>query len=563
MIKKIKLLLAAAICVTAAGFITGNTGYAEETGTEEEVILETVKTSDGEIIEIDVLKEDPEAQEHLRDEALEQEGESQTIPTTKATTYNKDVKAYGIDVSQWQNGRTIDWNAVKASGVEFVIVRVGYRGNSSGKIIEDPYAAMNLAGAQAAGLKLGAYFFSTAINEAEAIEEAQWTMNFISKYDITYPIAYDCEGYDNPAYRTYYISYTQRQNNATAFLDHVRAGGYTPMMYASKSSFDNDRNWQASVFETKYDMWAAQYPYRVGTSQYEYFSQLGSKVSTYTKNHRFWQFSSEGKINGIYGNVDLDVEYYPVNGSNDIVISPAIQNFVQRLYTVVLDRDPDSVGLQEWTNALAQGKESGASVAQKFFDSNEYKAKNTSNNVYVETLYKTFLDRSYDEPGKNSWLNYLDMGLSRTYVLKGFAESDEFTGICNSYGITRGSITLTEARDQNEKVTEFVNRCYRIYLEREPDVTGLNNWTALILQDVNNAKAVPYGFVFSEEMEGKNLSNEAFITYLYRGLFNREPDSTGMNGWLQYMNSGQDREAVYVGFIFANEFNELLGKFQL
>ena len=112
-----------------------------------------------------------------------------------------DEITFGIDVSKWQG--IIDWKEVKDAGVEFAIIRIGYRTQVDGKIIEDPYARYNLQQAQKYGIKLGAYFFSTAVNEKEAKEEAKWVVDFLAPYKITYPVVYNCEGFTDPENRQY------------------------------------------------------------------------------------------------------------------------------------------------------------------------------------------------------------------------------------------------------------------------------------------------------------------------------------------------------------------------
>jgi hypothetical protein len=114
---------------------------------------------------------------------------------------NAEVITYGIDVAKWQG--VIDWKQVKSSGVDFAMIRVGYRTLVDGTIYEDPYAEYNLQQAAANKIKIGVYFFSTAINKKEAIEEAKWVTEFIAAYPITYPVVYNCEGFTNPDNRQY------------------------------------------------------------------------------------------------------------------------------------------------------------------------------------------------------------------------------------------------------------------------------------------------------------------------------------------------------------------------
>ena len=125
------------------------------------------------------------------------------------------------------------------------------------------------------------------------------------------------------------------------------------------------------------------------------------------------------------------------------------------------------------------------------------------------------MNREADSSGLSAWKNVLTSGLSRMHVFKGFAESLEFTEICEDYGIIRGNVTLTEPRDVNEKVTLFIIRCYELCLGRKPDMNGLNGWCRQILEGKNTAKEAAHGFVFSNEFTSRDLTDEEYIKILY------------------------------------------------
>ena len=135
-------------------------------------------------------------------------------------------KSNGIDVSKWQG--KIDWNQVKKSQIDFVFIRIGYRGEN-GIIYKDDNADYNIQQATKAGLLVGVYFYSTALNQKEAIEEAKWTLQCIDGYSISYPVVYDCEGYKNSSSRTYQLSSKERTENALAFLDTISKANYETM----------------------------------------------------------------------------------------------------------------------------------------------------------------------------------------------------------------------------------------------------------------------------------------------------------------------------------------------
>ncbi|MDE7272097.1 MAG: hypothetical protein K2N95_03410 [Lachnospiraceae bacterium] len=211
--------------------------------------------------------------------------------------------ALGIDVSRYQGA--IDWDQVAASGVQFVMVRVGYRTQATGILNEDPYARYNLQEAQRVGLKVGAYFFSTAVNEAEAVEEAVFTANLLDKYKITFPVAYDCEGFRDTTSRQYGLGREVRTALAVRFLDTIAARGYTPMFYASRNEMTDSKDWDMNILN-RYKVWVAQYPS-------EPFPI--TPASSYAGAQAMWQYTRKAVIPGIAGEVDMNVSYFNYDGT--------------------------------------------------------------------------------------------------------------------------------------------------------------------------------------------------------------------------------------------------------
>lgn len=192
---------------------------------------------------------------------------------------------FGIDISR-HNG-SIDWNAVKSSGVDYVIIRCGYRGSSSGALITDQNFQSNIKGATAAGLKVGIYVFSQAINEVEAVKEASLAVSLAKGYKLTYPIFIDTESSGGRADK---IDVATRTAVVNAFCQTVQSAGYQAGIYASKS-------W----FETKLSMGSIG-NYRIWLAQY-------AAAPTYSGRYDMWQYSSKGTISGINGKVDLNLSY--------------------------------------------------------------------------------------------------------------------------------------------------------------------------------------------------------------------------------------------------------------
>lgn len=278
-------------------------------GIEEEVVLEVKE-------EIVVVAQDTTIDESLKEkeeEVVKFEDKEVKVPKSKVSSVkssedaetnkktggdkvsqdqaqtmfeNVGQKSMGIDVSHHQG--KIDWAQVKASGVEFAIIRVGYRGQTSGGIYEDAYFKTNMKGAIANGIKVGVYFYSTAINENEALEEAVWVVKKIAPYSITYPVVYDFEDFN--AKRCINVDGAQATSNALTYLNFVKANGYEPMMYASKN--DITKRMSRSSFNCKF--WLAHY-----TSQ-----------TDYTGNVNMWQYTSKGTVPGISGWTDMNIAYF-------------------------------------------------------------------------------------------------------------------------------------------------------------------------------------------------------------------------------------------------------------
>lgn len=196
----------------------------------------------------------------------------------------------GVDVSSFQGN--IDWNAVAADGIEFAIIRVGFRGyGSEGSIHIDDNAEKNLKGANAAGLSVGVYFYSQAITVDEAIEEADFVLKIIRKHKITAPVVFDWENEPDINMRTDNLDGTTLTDCAVAFCERIRHAGYMPAVYFNLT--DAYQRYDLSRIKD-YTLWYAQHR---GTSPEFYY------------NYNIWQYSDSGSVNGIKGNVDLNISF--------------------------------------------------------------------------------------------------------------------------------------------------------------------------------------------------------------------------------------------------------------
>lgn len=221
----------------------------------------------------------------------------------------------GIDVSYYN--KTIDWEEVKDSGVDFAIIRVGYRGyGAAGTLCTDTKFVENIEGALGAGIKVGVYYFTEALNKKEAIAEAEYCLEKIKDYDVTLPVVIDYEfptDSNGPIGRMYKanLSKSAATNNCIAFCDTIKEAGYEPMIYANKSDFANLIN--GTKLSKSYKIWLANY----------------TTKTTYSNPYEYWQYTSSGSVDGISGKVDCNFWYTntPLDGSssnNNVITVPPV-----------------------------------------------------------------------------------------------------------------------------------------------------------------------------------------------------------------------------------------------
>ncbi|MGN0613285.1 MAG: glycoside hydrolase family 25 protein [Porcipelethomonas sp.] len=194
----------------------------------------------------------------------------------------------GVDVSVHQND--IDWELVRQSGIDFAMIRLGYRGYGTGGMELDEKFEENVRGARAAGLDAGVYFFSQAITAEEAVEEANLVIDSIKDLDVNYPVVFDWEIITEDSARTDNVPVDTLTDSCVAFCETIKNAGYTPMIYQNKrtSIFKLDLNRL-----NDYDFWLAEY----------------NDEPSYYYDFDMWQYSSSGKVPGIKGNVDMNISF--------------------------------------------------------------------------------------------------------------------------------------------------------------------------------------------------------------------------------------------------------------
>ena len=200
----------------------------------------------------------------------------------------KKISYLGVDISRYQ--KDVDFEALKSDGIDFVMLRVGARGYKTGEIQIDEYFHENIKKATEAGLDIGVYFFSQAVTQEEAIEEAQLVLDNIKEYEILYPIAYDMEFIENDTARVETLTRDERTAIAAAFLNHVNNAGYTPMLYG-------DTEWLVKRIDVaKFNascIWLAE----------------EADIPKYPYRYEMWQYTTQGQVRGINGFVDLNISF--------------------------------------------------------------------------------------------------------------------------------------------------------------------------------------------------------------------------------------------------------------
>ena len=355
--------------------LSGSDVYAKNTSEESFLIK-------------DALNDDPLAGRAKGELAEGFYDDTETYALPGGYVHNPKFNGYnilnGIDVSVYQGN--IDWNAVKAEGIDFAIIRVGYRGYAAvGNMREDANYRRNIQGALDAGLKVGVYMFSQATNTQEAIEEANFMLSRISGYDISFPVVMDFEyastssGEGGRLYNAN-LSREEATTVCKAFASTVRNAGYRPMIYANKYMLRNRLN--AGELSAVADIWLANY-----TSQTDYEGEYSC-----------WQYTSSGYLNGISGRVDLDFWYEKPSTTYKGKDYSAVYNYE---YYISHHADMYQLYRNNPGGAIEHFVEHGMAEGRQA--SEEF-------NVYTYKNRYTDLRNGYGSDLKGYYLHYIDYG---------------------------------------------------------------------------------------------------------------------------------------------------------
>lgn len=205
--------------------------------------------------------------------------------------------SYGIDVSEWQGN--IDWEKVAKTGISFAMIRCGFRETVGSEIKEDSLFRKNIEEATKAGLNVGVYFFGAAKTEEEALEEANFTIDLIKNYNLTYPVVYDIESFNEGRLKN--VSYSTITDNILTYTETISSYGYETMVYSYKNAF-------TYMLDTgKLDgklIWLAHYV----------------DETDYKGNYNMWQYTNEGRVDGITTNVDLNISYFKYVDNESLIV---------------------------------------------------------------------------------------------------------------------------------------------------------------------------------------------------------------------------------------------------
>lgn len=259
----------------------------------------------------------------------------------------------------------------------------------------------------------------------------------------------------------------------------------------------------------------------------------------------------------------ISVISFPALKAKAVGYAGTLDDFVERCYTVTLDRGSDPDGFAYWKGRILNGEAVGIEVAYGFLFSPEYTKKNKSNEDFVKDLYTLFMGREPEEDGYRYWIGKLNEGKSRLEIFAGFANSPEFYNICNSYEITAGRYVVGYERQSINEVNLFVERLYKICLGRKGDLGGQETWVEQLMKKQISGSECAHSFIFSPEYTEKGLSNEEYVENLYLAMMGRNSDAAGKADWLNALAEGKTRDEVFAGFANSPEFAAICAEYKI
>lgn len=233
------------------------------------------------------------------------------------------------------------------------------------------------------------------------------------------------------------------------------------------------------------------------------------------------------------------------------------EGFVERLYKIALNREPEAEGKAFWVNHVVNEGATGADCARFFLlDAPEFMNRGLNNDQFVDTLYAVFFDRAAESGGKSYWVGQLNKGVSKRDVVNGFIESTEWCNVCAGYGVKSGAL-YHKATKPSDNALSFVSRLYAYCLNRAPEEKGLQYWSLALTNLEKTAAEAANLFFTSEEYINFKTPNYSFVNALYATFMDRNSDSAGLEYWVSQLISGVSREAIIKKFAESPEFTAL------
>lgn len=243
-------------------------------------------------------------------------------------------------------------------------------------------------------------------------------------------------------------------------------------------------------------------------------------------------FVNSAEFSNLCSTYGVPVGSIPLTEARDI--SPRAAMFVIKVYTSVFGRTPDNGGLNYWTNKLANGT-SAVAMINNMLNSAEYQAKNLSTADHVGVLYQAFMGRAADSAGRDYWVNIIDnYGVSPRYAVIKFSEATEFANVCSTYGVTVGTLPVTEARDYNPQANRLIMDAYQAVFGRQPRIAEINDWAGQFHRGVPVARLMRSLY---NESHLSSKTPEQQIRAIYGSAFGRQPSAAELTGAINSLNS--------------------------
>ena len=239
--------------------------------------------------------------------------------------------------------------------------------------------------------------------------------------------------------------------------------------------------------------------------------------------------------------------------------NPNTTKFVARLYTQLLQRQPDESGIEYHVWRLVTNQCSAAESVSDFVFSDELNKQNISDTDFVERLYKTILGRPSGGTECSGWVSLISQGMSRSYILNQFICSQEFANLCLTYNVRPGNITLTEPRDFNKDVTLFIGKAFLNCFGRQASINDLNAWAERLNSRQYTANSFLSALIFSSEGNSHTKTDNEFISVLFQTALQREPASDELIYWTEQINK-TSRDAVFTSITTSTEFINICEK---